>query len=71
MDTDDYFLIPTDSSYTAKRIKKKLDLMKEDIEVTENVVIAGSLVDWGDALIYIFYVDIKLITDKDLRIHKK
>ena len=52
MDTDDYFWLPTDPQYTTKRNKEeRLALMKKDIAENKNVVISGSLVDWGDELI--------------------
>ena len=55
MDTDDYFWLPTNPQYTTKRSKaERLALMKKDILENDNVVIAGSLVDWGDELIPFF-----------------
>ena len=49
MDTDDYFWEPTDPNYTVKRsFEERLRLMKEDIEKHDQIVISGSLVDWGD-----------------------
>ena len=52
MDTDDYFWLPTNPRYTTKRSKEeRLALMKKDISENDNVVISGSLVDWGDELI--------------------
>ena len=51
IDTDDYFWMPTDPKYQIKRDKhKRVMLMKEVIEKSDNVVISGSLVDWGDEL---------------------
>lgn len=52
MDTDDYFWSPTNPKFTRKReVNERLRLMKEDIKISENVVISGSLVDWADELI--------------------
>ena len=69
MDTDDYFWLPTNPKYTTKRdVKERLSLMKRDIQETENVVISGSLVDWGDELIPLFTLAIRLETPTDIRI---
>lgn len=71
MDTDDYFWLPTNPQYTAKRGKKeRLDLMKKDISENDNVVISGSLVDWGDELIPLFTLAIRLVTDTEIRIER-
>ena len=69
MDTDDYFWLPTDPKYTAPRDKEeRLALMKKDISESDNVVIAGSLVDWGDELIPLFTLAVRLVTDTRVRI---
>ena len=69
MDTDDYFWLPTDPKYTTKRnVEDRLAMMKTDIQNAENVVISGSLVDWGDELIPLFTMAIRLETATDVRI---
>ncbi|WP_124066354.1 AAA family ATPase [Clostridium sp. E02] len=71
MDTDDYFWMPTNPRFTTKREKnERLRLMREDIKVFENVVISGSLVDWGDELIPLFTLVIRVVTDTDIRIDR-
>ena len=71
MDTDDYFWEPTDPKYTVKRsFEERLRLMKEDIEKHDQIVISGSLVDWGDELIPLFTLAIRLVTDTDVRIER-
>lgn len=68
MDTDDYFWL---TKYTVKRRKEeRLALMKQDIGNAENVVISGSLVDWGDELIPLFTLAIRLETNTDVRIER-
>lgn len=68
MDTDDYFWLPTNPRYTTKRSKEeRLALMKKDISDNDNVVISGSLVDWGDELIPLFTLAIRLVTDTEIR----
>ena len=61
MDTDDYFWIPTEPPFTLKRPKKeRVELMKNDINKLENVVISGSLADWGDELIPCFTLAVRI-----------
>lgn len=43
--------------------EERLALMKKDISENDNVVISGSLVDWGDELIPLFTLAIRLVTD--------
>lgn len=71
MDTDDYFWLPTNPKYTTKRSKEeRFALMKKDILENENVVISGSLVDWGDELIPLFTLAIRLVTDTEIRLKR-
>lgn len=71
MDTDDYFWLPTNPQYTMKRSKEeRLALMKKHISENENVVISGSLADWGDELIPLFTLVIRLVTDSEIRIER-
>ena len=69
MDTDDYFWLPTDPKFTVKRNpEERITLMRKDIQDAENVVISGSLVDWGDELIPLFTLAIRLETATNVRI---
>ena len=71
MDTDDYFWLPTNPKYTTKRSKEeRLALMKKDISENDNIVISGSLVDWGDELIPLFTLVIRLVTDTEIRVER-
>ena len=71
MDTDDYFWLPSDPPYTQKRpIDERLRMMRADMENAGNVVISGSLVDWGDALIPLFTLAIRLETATQVRIER-
>ena len=71
MDTDDYYWLPSDPPYTVKRSKEeRLALMKKDILEADHVVISGSLVDWGDELIPLFTLAIRLVTDTEVRIKR-
>ncbi len=69
MDTDDYFWMPTDPKFSLKRPREeRIKLMMRDIDCHENVVISGSLVDWGDVLIPSFTLGIRIELDCDIRI---
>ncbi len=69
MDTDDYFWLPTNPPYITKRsIDERIALINHDISYADNVVLSGSLVDWGDGLIPLFTLAIRLETDTDIRI---
>lgn len=70
MDTDDYFWLPTDPPYTARRpIAERLAMMNIGIDSAEKgVVISGSLTGWGDPLIPRFTRVIRLITPAEVRL---
>lgn len=71
MDTDDYFWLPTDPKYTAKRERtERITMMKSDIRKADHLVIAGSLVDWGDELIPLFSLAVRVETDTAVRIDR-
>ena len=71
MDTDDYFWLLTNPKYTTKRsIVERISLMRKDIEESENVVISGSLTGWGDELIPLFTLAIRLEADTNIRIER-
>lgn len=71
MDTDDYYWMPTEPKFTLKRpVEERLELMIKDIDNSENVVISGSLTDWGDVLIPYFTLVIRIEMEQDLRIER-
>lgn len=71
MDTDDYFWVPTEPKYIHKRPKnERITLMKNDINKYENVVISGSLTDWGDELIPYFTLAIRIEMEQGVRIER-
>ena len=71
MDTDDYFWLPTDVPFTVKRDREeRLLLMKRDIEKAENAVLSGSLTEWGDGLIPLFTLAVRVNTQTDIRIQR-
>lgn len=69
MDSDDYFWLPTDPKYTAKRDREqRIQLMKKDMETRDKVVISGSLTDWGDCLIPCFTLCLRLVIEPEARL---
>ncbi len=71
MDTDSYFWIPTEPPFTHKRPKKeRIELMKNDIIKSKNVVISGSLTDWGEELIPYFTLAIRIEMEQSIRIER-
>ncbi len=71
MDTDDYFWLPTDPRFTKKRpIEERIALMKHDIDEAENVVLSGSLVGWGDPLIPLFTLAVRIDLPQCVRIER-
>ena len=72
MDTDDYYWLPTDPKFTAKRpIDERLRLMNADLDAApRGVVISGSLTGWGDALIPRFTHVIRLTTPTEVRLER-
>lgn len=71
MDTDDYFWEATNPPYRIKRnISDRIAWMRNDIAGYDKVVISGSLVDWGDVLIPLFTLAIRVETDTAIRIDR-
>lgn len=71
MDTDDYFWEATDPPYQVKRKRAdRLALMKNDIARYDKVVISGTFVDWGDELIPLLTLAIRVETDTVVRIER-
>lgn len=71
MDTDDYFWLHTDPPFTHKRdLEERLALMKKDMDENDNVVLSGSLTEWGDALIDRFTLAVRVVTDTKTRIER-
>lgn len=69
LDSDSYFWRPTNPPYTTKRgIAERLNAMNRDIDAAENVVLSGSLTDWGDALTPRFTLAVRVETDTPTRL---
>ena len=66
-----FFWLPTEPKFTAPRpVEERLRLMTAEIEQAENVVISGSLTDWGDVLIPLFTLAIRVETDAQVRLRR-
>ena len=71
MDTDDYFWEATNPKFTVKRpVDQRLAMMRLDIDASENVVISGSLTDWGDPLIPLFTLAVRVETASEVRLER-
>lgn len=61
MDADDYLWLPTNPRFTQMRESgERVRLMKEDIKEHKKVVISGSVTGWGDPLIPMFDLAVRL-----------
>lgn len=71
LDSDDYFWLPTDPPFTQKRPRaERVPLIQRDMDAAQNVVLTGSLVDWGDALIPRFTLCIRTTLETSLRLER-
>lgn len=71
IDIDDYFWLPTDPQYTHKRPREeRISMLRDAINKASNIVISGSLVDWGDELIPLFTLAIRLETNTEVRMER-
>ena len=71
MDTDDYFWLPTNPPYTTSRDReKRLQLIRSDYDKSSGAVLSGSLVGWGDPLIALFTLAVRMITPTDVRMER-
>ena len=71
MDTDDYFWLPTDPPFAEKRPREeRLSLIRRDFAAHEKAVLCGSLCGWGDALIPLFDLAVRLELPHDLRMRR-
>ncbi|MGN0746451.1 MAG: MazG nucleotide pyrophosphohydrolase domain-containing protein [Aristaeellaceae bacterium] len=71
LDTDDYYWLPTDPPFQQKRpAQDRVALMRQDMVAAENVVISGSLVDWGDGLIPFFTLCVRTVVEPSVRMER-
>lgn len=71
LDTDDYYWLDEGIPYTKTRLpKERIRLMKEALSNHENCVISGSLCGWGDELIPLFDLAIRLQVPSEIRLKR-
>ena len=71
LDSDEYFWLPTDPPFRQKRpAPERVALMKQNMDAAENVVISGSLVDWGDGLIPYFTLCVRTVVEPSVRLER-
>ena len=71
LDTDDFFWLPTDPPFREKRPEaQRIALLEQGIRRAEKAVISGSLCGWGDALIHLFDLAIRLEMPQPVRLRR-
>lgn len=71
LDTDDYFWLLTNPPFIKKRPREeRIVLLKRDIHNAPKVVISGALCGWGDELIQLFDLVVRLVVPSDVRINR-
>ena len=71
MDTDDYYWAPADPPYSGKRTPaERLELMQKDIREQDRIVLSGALSGWGDVLIPLFTLAVRVETETPVRIER-
>ena len=71
MDTDDYFWMPTDPPFREKRPREqRLALIREEFSAYERVVLSGSLCGWGDPLIPLFDLAVRMELPPEIRLSR-
>lgn len=69
LDSDDFFWKITNPMYREKREPEELvKVLQEKIGSSDQVVLSGSLVDWGDGLIPEFTLAVRLTADTEVRL---
>ncbi len=69
LDTDDYYWLPTDPPYAAKRaIPERLAMLRSAIASQGDCVLTGSLCGWGDELISLFTLVVFVKTNSKTRL---
>ena len=71
LEADDYFWLPTSPPFTAKRDRtERLSSLLADLRANTDVVLAGSIVDWGAELENSFDLIVFLYLDAETRIER-
>jgi adenylate kinase family enzyme len=68
-DTDDYYWLPTDPPFQAKReMPGRLQLLHASLNTDDDWVLSGSVVGWGDPLIPLFTTVVFVETPTEIRL---
>lgn len=71
LDTDDYFWMPTDPPFQQKRPpEERLALLQKEFSAHEKVVLSGSLCGWGDPLIPMFDLAVRIELPPEIRLER-
>ncbi len=71
LDTDDYFWMPTDPPFQQKRPQEeRLALLRKEFSAHEKVVLSGSLCGWGDPLIPLFDLAVRIELPPGIRLER-
>ena len=71
LDTDDYYWLPTEPPYTVKRTAaERLSLLDAALRSSPNVVLSGSVIEWGREIEDAFDVIVFLYVDTHLRLER-
>lgn len=71
IESDDCLWLPTDPPFTTKRSpEERLAVMRRAIADAQSIVIAGSLVGWGDPLIPLFTLAVRLSAPTAVRLDR-
>lgn len=71
LDSDDFYWLPTDPPFTAKRPpEQRLQLMRQAVSQKGDFVVSGSLCGWGDGLIPLFTLAVRLEAPAELRLQR-
>ncbi|HPN72282.1 MAG TPA: hypothetical protein PLZ32_22325 [Saprospiraceae bacterium] len=70
-DSDDYFWLKTETPFTQRRNpKERNQLILNDISESENWILGGSIIHWGDDIFPDFNLIIFLYLPKEIRIER-
>ena len=71
IDIDDYYWLKTKVPYTERSdVETRINKLKNDIENSDNVVMSGSLLAWGNEIKPYLTLAIRLETSTDIRIKR-
>ena len=70
-DTDNYLWLPTDDPFTELRpVEERLSLMWRDLGSSDEWMLSGSFVNWGDPLIPLFDLIVFVYVPTDVRVER-